>query len=285
MLALAEPRAQPLLAARVEERRRLPPLERAHRVVDGDGAQALEVLLERRHHVGLLRDDLGVPGLELGVALGELRREAAQVGHRRALRRALHHQLLQARGRRGQPRVARAHDGLPLHDVQAEVALVVEERAHERRRRVRLGARLLRRRELRRHLELVRRHRRGHRLGRRARERRSREEEDGTVARVARRQAVLAQRTVLLQLQTVEQQDLQRVRHASRRLERRLQAPDRGVRARHWDMKREARLGLLHDDGGRFSRRHDRRPGARCPRGAAAKEGRRGTTRPGYVGG
>jgi hypothetical protein len=46
VLAVMEPRAEAVFAARVEERRVAPPLEGAHRLIDHYGSQRRDVLFE-----------------------------------------------------------------------------------------------------------------------------------------------------------------------------------------------------------------------------------------------
>lgn len=160
LLAVTQPLAQLLLAARLEQRRVRPALERTHGLVNLDGPQRTDVLLEREHERRLLRHDLRARSLKLGVPVGELLREAAQVRRGGALRRALHHELMHALRRRGEPRAADLGDGPRLQEMQAKAALVVEERLHERRHvGLQRRTRQLRGRELRGHLELKRRHR------------------------------------------------------------------------------------------------------------------------------
>ena len=53
MLALTQPRAEAVLAARLEERGVAPPFKLAHRLVDLCGSQCLDVLFKSVHQLSL----------------------------------------------------------------------------------------------------------------------------------------------------------------------------------------------------------------------------------------
>ena len=125
-----------------------------------------------------------------------------QVGGGHVLRGTLHCELVQALRRSGQPRTTHLRDRARLQQVQAKVALVVDERAHEWRHDECSRARLLLGRELRRDLKLQGRHCLPLRRRRIAGERAPAEEEDGPTVRG---QAILTERALLFELHAVEQ--------------------------------------------------------------------------------
>lgn len=137
-------------------------------------------------------------------------------------------------------------DGARLREVQAKVALIIQERAHQRRRRLHIG-RPRAVGELLGHRQLEWRQRHSLRRWRRARERAAVEEEDGAFTRVERRQPVLAERTLILQLEAIllaEQQNLLGGQHEPTELLR--EEADAGVLREH-ETVRCARLGVQHE--------------------------------------
>ena len=133
VLALLEPSAQTILAARVEERGLPPALQRTNRLVQLHAPQRLHVRVKRLGEVCLLRDQLRVPRLELAVPLGELVGKVAQVGDGRTLGGALNLQLGEQPLARRDAGLACLDEGARMHMVQQEVSLVVEESVDERR--------------------------------------------------------------------------------------------------------------------------------------------------------
>ena len=220
VLALVQPRREPLLPAAVEKRCLSQPLQGAHRRLDPDGAQHLEVGVKGAHECRLARHHLRVPSLEGRVLLGQLLGKAAQVGDGGGERGRLHVLREEQLTCRLEPAAAALAQRRGLQEVQAEAALVVEERTHERRgdalelhapRQVVVGERLG-------HLQL------GGRwaplLGRggRARERPPVEEEDRTGRGVQIGEHVLRERLLVLQLVSIQEEDLVGGRHSRRRL-------------------------------------------------------------------
>ena len=245
----------------------------AHRFVELDGAQRVEVARELLGELGLPRHHLGVARLEGGVSLGELRAERVEVGDRGLHRLRLRALRAEALARRCQPRAAAVVQRDRLELVEVEAPLVVEERTHERRRdRVerRVRARRLRRRQRLGHVDRGREERR--RLGRlrRARQRPPVEDEHGPIGRLGGRQRVLGERVVVGEQRGVaEQQDLDLDGHRQRRLQRRLHQTDRiALRRRHAD--RSAGLGLLYEES-RDGVRHCNDGGATVMAAAAAR--------------
>ena len=251
----------------------------AHRFVELDGAQRVEVARELLGELGLPRHHLGVARLEGGVSLGELRAERVEVGDRGLHRLRLRALRAEALARRCQPRAAAVVQRDRLELVEVEAPLVVEERTHERRRdRVerRVRARRLRRRQRLGHVDRGREERR--RLGRlrRARQRPPVEDEHGPIGRLGGRQRVLGERVVVGEQRGVaEQQDLDLDGHRQRRLQRRLHQTDRiALRRRHAD--RSAGLGLLYEE----SRQRRRRARRRCRRRHRRRGGAGDESRP-----
>ena len=247
VLALVQPRREPLLPAAVEKRCLSQPLQGAHRRLDPDGAQHLEVGVKGAHECRLARHHLRVPSLEGRVLFGQLLGKAAQVGDGGGERGRLHVLREEQLTCRLEPAAAALAQRRGLQEVQAEAPLVVEERTHEGRgdalelhapRQVVLGERLG-------HLHF------GGRwaalLGRdgRARERPPVEEEYGTGRGVQIGEHVLCKRLLVLQLVSIHEEDLVGGRHPRRHLHGLFQSMH-GVMLGHGQTVAKPGLGLCH---------------------------------------